>query len=206
MSPSGAQFRTHRLYCGSVTPHLENREVQVTSMQLGTSRFHNSLYRASLRLEISQASTSKKHRDMATMGRFFVSLLLLLSLSFSMKAHYIPSGSCSVDVVNDMKTPIVVNCWSGDDDLGYVTVRPSCDYHFELDPNIFGTTLFLCKFEWGVRSQQIKVLKGDAYKDQLQCSDDGPCVWKVTTRGFYWSNQTYGDALSWTFYTDWSTP
>jgi hypothetical protein len=162
-------------------------------MQLGTSRFHNS--RASLRLEISQASTSKKHRDMATMGRFFVSLLLLLSLSFSMKAHYIPSGSCSVDVVNDMKTPIVVNCWSGDDDLGYVTVRPSCDYHFEFDPNIFGTTLFLC----------IKVWKGDAYKDQLQCSGDGPCVWKVTTRGFYWSNQTYGDAFSWTFYTDWST-
>lgn len=143
---------------------------------------------------------------MAKAAKSLVLLLLaLLSLSFNMQAYYIPSGSCSVDIENDMKTCLGVSCWSGDDDLGNVTVRPQCDYHFEFNPNLMGTTMFLCKFEWGTRRQQIQVWKGDAYNDQLQCSEDGPCVWKVTSRGFFWSNQKYGDAFSWTFYTTWNS-
>lgn len=142
---------------------------------------------------------------MAKFGLLFGMLLLALKLLVvSMQASYVATGSCSVDVINGMvRDTVDVSCWSGDDTLDPVTIRPSCDFHFEFDPNIFGTTLFACNFDWGVRHKEIVVWRGDSYKDQLQCSDDGPCVWKVTTRGFYWSNQTYGDGYTWNYYTDW---
>lgn len=54
-----------------------------------------------------------------------------------------------------MTSPVAVKCRSGDDDLGYVIVRPFSDCHFEFNQNFFGTTLFLCKFEWGTRHKEV---------------------------------------------------
>lgn len=135
------------------------------------------------------------------MGKVVISFIL--SIVATTQFAHIEAGSSSVDIINDIKSPIIIHCRSQEDDLEIQLLPPEADYNFEFNPNIFGTTLFTCSFAWGMRTQEFVVWEGDEYLDQLDCAKMGSCVWKVTTRGFYWSIPSAND-LSWTLYEQWN--
>lgn len=130
----------------------------------------------------------------------FISILGLVLAS--LHAYHVEAAS--VDLINDINMDILFDCWSGDDNFGLWKMRTKGDFHFEFTPNIFGTTRFICEIQWGARKANISVWEGSSYKTRLPCAEEGDCVWKVTTRGFWWTTLANQDIWSWNFLRDWT--
>lgn len=96
---------------------------------------------------------------------------------------------------------LLVHCQSGDDDLGIIYMQQHGDFYFHFGQNIFGTTFFYCRFNWGGFTKVVAVWKGKEYVDRLDCEIEGQCVWKVDERGFSWAVK--GPLQTFTFYTGW---
>ncbi|KAK4775027.1 hypothetical protein SAY86_009962 [Trapa natans] len=74
-----------------------------------------------------------------------------------------------------------IHCESYDDNLGVHTVSPNRVYGFHFDPDIWGTTLFLCEVRthYGVGNYNIYEYR----RDHNRCGDR--CIWNVTRSGVY---------------------
>ncbi|ESQ41177.1 hypothetical protein EUTSA_v10015241mg [Eutrema salsugineum] len=73
---------------------------------------------------------------------------------------------------------LILHCKSKNHDLGVKTLAPDSSWSFSFRPNIFGTTLFFCHFQWAQESHWFDIY--DDYRDGVRkgnpCID---CTWNI---------------------------
>ncbi|CAF2046431.1 hypothetical protein BRARA_I03323 [Brassica rapa] len=73
---------------------------------------------------------------------------------------------------------LVLHCKSKNNDLGIQTIAPDSSWSFYFRPNIFGTTLFFCRFMWAQQAHSFDIY--DDYRDGVRkgnpCID---CTWNI---------------------------
>ncbi|CAH8302273.1 unnamed protein product [Eruca vesicaria subsp. sativa] len=71
-----------------------------------------------------------------------------------------------------------LHCKSKNNDLGVQTLAPDSSWSFKFRPNIFGTTLFFCRFVWAHEAHSFDIY--DDYRDGVRkgnpCID---CTWNI---------------------------
>ena len=82
-------------------------------------------------------------------------LSLLISLFFAnqfttIEGSFIQNPNIMVKIINALKSKnqLIVHCKFGDDDLGVHKLTSWASYDFSFRPNLWGTTLFYCSFQW----------------------------------------------------------
>lgn len=90
-----------------------------------------------------------------------------------------------VHIVNDLpegSALLKLHCASGDDDLGYHTLKRIEDFHWTFCENFYPSTLFFCHLWWG--SKQITF---DAFKSKWVEVDPKLHYWLAKSDGIYFS-------------------
>jgi hypothetical protein len=116
-------------------------------------------------------------------------LLLLMWIMLSMTRFNIVAGHnigirkrAHVEIFNDLDggLDLTVHCKSADVDLGvHVIKSPNDFYEFDFRPNVWGTTLYFCGFQWnGSELKWFDIYDFD--RDNHRCSD---CFWKIRPDG-----------------------
>ena len=84
-----------------------------------------------------------------------LALSLLISFLFAnqvttIQESFIQNPNTRVKITNALtsKNQLTVHCKSCDDDLGVHKLTPWASYDFSFRPNLWGTTLFYCFFQW----------------------------------------------------------
>ncbi|KAF8020574.1 hypothetical protein BT93_G1109 [Corymbia citriodora subsp. variegata] len=85
-----------------------------------------------------------------------------------------------VQIVNNLPGGplLTVHCKSKDDDLGIHGISSGNQWGFSFKPNIWGTTLFFCSFQWPGSFYHFDIY--DDKRDGSQCST---CVWNIKPTG-----------------------
>lgn len=94
-------------------------------------------------------------------------------------------------VINGLNNtnPLLVHCASGDDDLGWHTLKHADEVKWDFRTNIFDTTLFFCHFWWGENDRAFEVFRDGENEDCKDSSEGGnKCYWLVKPQGFYMAN------------------
>ncbi|CAK7339353.1 unnamed protein product [Dovyalis caffra] len=107
------------------------------------------------------------------------------------------AGACfkfTVHVINGFSSnaqPLLLNCWSKDDQLGNHTLYNGGDFHFKFGLTILGKTKFQCDFKWAEKHQHVDVFTDG--KESDLCCDTNSCYWKAEDDGIYFcnDNQSY---------------
>ncbi|XVF85016.1 hypothetical protein PTKIN_Ptkin17bG0084900 [Pterospermum kingtungense] len=87
----------------------------------------------------------------------------------------------------DNANPLIIHCYSLDDDLGQHTLWKGQEFQFKFGLNLFRSTYFECTFKWGSKSTDpFSVFTGNI--ESITCKATGNCFWKVTEYGIYFSN------------------
>ncbi|KAJ4833368.1 hypothetical protein Tsubulata_040576 [Turnera subulata] len=120
---------------------------------------------------------------MSSLSRLHLLMLMLLSLLFI--TNMCDAGDeVEVEILNII-TPegkdVVIHCKSKDDDLGIKNLGPHQTFSFRFSPNVWGTTLFYCKFTWLGGSGWFNVY--DQGRDQFRCSGQKKYSWYITPGG-----------------------
>ncbi|XP_027188110.1 S-protein homolog 5-like [Cicer arietinum] len=99
-------------------------------------------------------------------------------------------GRSSVLITNDLPAPskLIVHCKSGDDDLGIQNLPTGGQKYWTFRPNIFGTTLFYCYFNWDNMVMSVEVFNDK--HDGGECT--GHCLRSVRKDGIYFLNAKDG--------------
>lgn len=91
-------------------------------------------------------------------------------------------------------SPMRIHCASGDDELGYHTLYYDQSFHWHFRGNLFGRTLFFCRFWWNNKQKAFHVFDKDLHKSCFNTTsgdDHDPlnlCSWVVKADGFYFTN------------------
>ncbi|XP_002523927.2 S-protein homolog 2 [Ricinus communis] len=113
-------------------------------------------------------------------------------LCFKFRVHII-------DGFSNNNNPLLLHCWSLDDDLGNHTLYIGGDFNFKFGLKVFGgKTRFTCSFNWGAKHQQIDVFR-DNIEASLCCVGDDNCYWRTQDDGIYFSvdNQNWSKSVDW---------
>ncbi|CAL0311195.1 unnamed protein product [Lupinus luteus] len=107
----------------------------------------------------------------------FLQLFLLVSLMSLSEGQLPLRPKKTVHIINSLANSInlKVHCKSKDNDLGFHDVTFGNIYKFEFGPNIFGTTLFFCTFQWNDKVHTVTVY--NAATDDKRCMKN--CYWIV---------------------------
>ncbi|KAL0551251.1 hypothetical protein IC582_010337 [Cucumis melo] len=103
------------------------------------------------------------------------SMFLLLPISLHATDELISLlPETTVTIVNEVGGPLLgIHCRSKQDDLGVNVVSSDKSYSFNFRPNVWGTTLFYCVFEW-VKGQPHYFTIYDFKRDGKTCTN---CRW-----------------------------
>ncbi|KAF8012359.1 hypothetical protein BT93_I0492 [Corymbia citriodora subsp. variegata] len=101
-----------------------------------------------------------------------------LSVVFIMILSFLQASS--VQIVNNLPGGLLltIHCKSKDDDLGIHEISSGNQWGFPFKPNIWGTTLFFCSFQWPGSFYHFDVY--DDGRDHGRCSY---CVWNIKPTG-----------------------
>ncbi|KAB2599912.1 hypothetical protein D8674_010183 [Pyrus ussuriensis x Pyrus communis] len=99
-------------------------------------------------------------------------LLILVVLTTSVEAGLLSKVTIQITNALGPNTDLTVHCKSNDDDLGYHRLHPGDSFAFKFKPNIWGTTLFFCSFEWAGEFHYYDVFRAD--RDGC-----GNCYWTI---------------------------
>ncbi|PIM97063.1 hypothetical protein CDL12_30474 [Handroanthus impetiginosus] len=88
-------------------------------------------------------------------------------------------------------SPLLIHCFSGDDDFGNHTLRMNEDFHWEFRMNIILSTEYFCRFRWGSRDKRYKVFNKHLAPncEGFKAKDPNICYWSIRDDGFWISNQ-----------------
>lgn len=77
-------------------------------------------------------------------------------------------------------------CQSKDHDLGYHTLPPEGDFHWDFSEKVFRNTLFFCHFYWGPKNSVFDVYTWDLAKNFCGTTlfSLNKCIWFVAEDGF----------------------
>ncbi|KAF4367261.1 hypothetical protein G4B88_026768 [Cannabis sativa] len=89
----------------------------------------------------------------------------------------------TVEIYNklDNGTLLTVHCKSKDDDLGSHDLSENQSFRWKFRINIYGTTLFYCRFTWKGGSKTFNIF--DAKRDENRCPPT--CIWRVRNDGVH---------------------
>lgn len=98
--------------------------------------------------------------------------------------------------------PLVVNCASKDDDLGYHNLSLNQMYTFSFHMNLWGTTLFYCHFYWGQKKAAFKVFDKNIYGQIAQGMNTYSYEARTDGMYFYKFNPSIHN-MEWTLVMNW---
>ncbi|KAG7625542.1 putative plant self-incompatibility S1 [Arabidopsis thaliana] len=133
------------------------------------------------------------------MGSLETCLLFFVMVMFM--SATMSRASTSVVIYNDLGggLPLRHHCKSREDDLGYQSLAPGRSWSFGFTPDIFGRTLFYCRFSWGAESHIFDIYKQSRDKEfqEFGCKK---CEWKIRKNGpckFYKKTGMFDHCYSW---------
>ena len=92
---------------------------------------------------------------------------------------------------NNNDDPLVMHCWSHDDDLGVHTLWMDNVWHWKFGNKILLRTHFVCNMKHGNKEKTIDVY--DTYNNELnkelRCDGSMFCRWIVRDDGFYFFSE-----------------
>ncbi|KAI3470518.1 hypothetical protein Pfo_027181 [Paulownia fortunei] len=104
-----------------------------------------------------------------------------------------------VHVMNNLPSnspPLKLHCASGDDDLGYHTLRVNQDFNWTFCENFYPNTLFFCHLWWGSKQKTF-----DAFSSKWIGPDSKHHYWIAKSDGIYFSYsnnpQSFTKKFSW---------
>ncbi|KAJ4850196.1 hypothetical protein Tsubulata_027131 [Turnera subulata] len=103
-----------------------------------------------------------------------------------------------VDGLSSNAQPLLLHCWSRDQDLGNHTLYIGGDFFFHFRQRFFPPpTRFQCDMNWGPKHLQVTVFDKDRVKDD--CCKTGTCFWRAQDDGIYYSNSnsSYFKVYAW---------
>ncbi|KAK1561922.1 hypothetical protein Q3G72_003143 [Acer saccharum] len=90
-----------------------------------------------------------------------------------------PAFAYLVSITNEFNNnndPLVMHCWSHDDDLGVHTLWKNGEWHWEFGNKFLGRTHFLCNMKHGNKEKTVDVY--DSSKQELECDINNQyCIW-----------------------------
>ncbi|RAL48215.1 hypothetical protein DM860_005639 [Cuscuta australis] len=126
---------------------------------------------------------------------FFILPVTIIIISCAIMAPHLQTASANpkkvVRILDSIPTnnpvqpmkPLLVHCKSKDTDLGAWAMNENDEREFHFRVNIWGTTLFWCEFNWGVKARDVVVFNAQ----EGQCGGERYCNWIVKTDGFYFA-------------------
>ncbi|KAL5784217.1 hypothetical protein ACOSQ2_006609 [Xanthoceras sorbifolium] len=139
---------------------------------------------------------------MMMMSYFFLITILMVFISQTQTAFAIAiHPRYTVHITNDFNNndnPLVMHCWSRDDDLGVHTLWKTNEWHWGFRNKIFGRTHFWCNMKHGTKEKTIDVYDSDNWA--MTCPDKHHCYWSVKDDGFYFFQEFRKSFLK---YYDW---
>ncbi|EOA32049.1 hypothetical protein CARUB_v10015294mg [Capsella rubella] len=119
------------------------------------------------------------------MGSLKSCLALLVMIVFVSATTSRAQKRTTVAIHNDLGDGLWLryHCKSGDDDLGFRSLPPGGSWSFGFKPDIFGRTLFFCRFSWGKsESHYFDIYKQSRDKEfkEFGCRR---CEWKIRKEG-----------------------
>lgn len=100
------------------------------------------------------------------------------------------------DLSQDTTLPLVFHCKSGDTDFGNKTLLVGQSFHWNFKSNVFGTTLYSCQFQWGLRKRDFVVFDA-SWKDRNTYN------YVVRNEGFYSNNDPNNHEANLNFQYNW---
>ncbi|KAK4852477.1 hypothetical protein QYF36_024524 [Acer negundo] len=109
-------------------------------------------------------------------------------------------GKYTVHITNGFyynEKPLVIHCWSEDDDLGEHTLWKNDEFHFSFKESFFRWTHFYCEMRHDKKFKQIDVY--DDKKERIKCTYTLTCYWIVDEDGFFFSinNKFWSKIYDW---------
>ncbi|KAL5848459.1 hypothetical protein ACOSQ4_006472 [Xanthoceras sorbifolium] len=117
---------------------------------------------------------------------FLIMILLVFMTSTPVAFAYV------VEVTNNLSSnnkPLVMHCWSHDDDLGVHTLWNSQGWDWKFGQKFLGRTHFLCEMKHDTKEKTIDVF--DSNNERLSCDISLKCSWSVRDDGFYFDAGNY---------------
>ncbi|BBN17585.1 hypothetical protein MPTK1_7g15540 [Marchantia polymorpha subsp. ruderalis] len=110
----------------------------------------------------------------------------------------------AVSILSDTGSDVKVRCQSGDDDLGTRNLKHGHLWHWEITPNIKGTTLFFCSFWWWNedKGQVMHAMFPVWSMNVVKRYRFDPAAWKVEKDGFWFYKPRWS---KWEKRHDWNT-
>ncbi|KAG2290268.1 hypothetical protein Bca52824_049872 [Brassica carinata] len=109
----------------------------------------------------------------------FITMIMFMSATMSRAQK-----TTTVVINNDLGSGLSLgyHCKSGDNDLGYGSLGVGGSWFFRFKPDIFGRTLFFCRFSWGNESHYFDIYKQkrDREFEKFGCTH---CEWKIRKNG-----------------------
>ncbi|KAJ9672600.1 hypothetical protein PVL29_025998 [Vitis rotundifolia] len=127
---------------------------------------------------------------MISLDRFLFSFVLLVFLVRLCDGSPHIENKADVKIINglDAGTDLNIHCKSKDDDLGAHVLGFEQFFEFHFRPNVWGTTLYFCRFWWNSESHWFDIYDQD--RDVGRC--DEKCWWWVRAAGACLLNEKMG--------------
>lgn len=122
-------------------------------------------------------------------------IVLMLMTTYGVHARVVTTqpqqllDKVHVILINNLTIEVGVDCKSKNDDLGEHQLAYQASYEFRFRPNLFGKTLFFCRFELGQETRHFDVYVESRDKDRcMTCrwliGSDGLCLFNPNTALF----------------------
>ncbi|KAJ4826560.1 hypothetical protein Tsubulata_024503 [Turnera subulata] len=103
-----------------------------------------------------------------------------------------------IDGVSSNAQPLLLHCWSRDNDLGNHTLYIGGDFNFHFWVRVVPPfTRFTCDMRWAQKHQTVTVFNRAHVEDW--CCLSGQCYWRAQDDGIYFSNNnsSYTKIYTW---------
>ncbi|KAJ4850198.1 hypothetical protein Tsubulata_027134 [Turnera subulata] len=92
-----------------------------------------------------------------------------------------------IDGMSSNAQPLLLHCWSRDQDLGNHTLYIGGDFNFRFGVRVVPPfTHFTCDMRWAQKHQTVTVFNRIQVEDW--CCNSGQCYWRAQDDGIYYSN------------------
>ncbi|KAJ4850197.1 hypothetical protein Tsubulata_027133 [Turnera subulata] len=103
-----------------------------------------------------------------------------------------------IDGFSSNDQPLLLHCWSKDQDLGNHTLYIGGDFNFRFGSRVVAPyTRFTCEMHWGQKHQTVTVFNKRSVENW--CCNSGQCYWRGQDDGIYYSsdNSSYQKKYDW---------
>ncbi|KAL5781301.1 hypothetical protein ACOSP7_006330 [Xanthoceras sorbifolium] len=132
---------------------------------------------------------------------FLITILLVFTSQTQTAFAILINPKYRVRISNEFRNndyPLIMHCWSHDDDLGVHTIWKAGEWYWEFRNKFLGRTHFLCDMKHGSKEKTIDVYDSD--NRSLQCNNHRICRWIVKDDGFFFYKESVRSFLK---YNDW---